>query len=443
MAQFKTIVLSASSLLVMLVFFQNCSKIQATDVSQQNSALGIPVDPLNPNPIPNPIPNPNPNPVPDPTPLYEVLKTLQPTLAVRAISCLLCHAQIDSSVITDFGYGTANFMGGTKHFYNDQSWYNDLAGTWQSARINGSVYVPEGQVTPQAQAVLGTAYQNVPLVTIADFLKIPFTLTWTNFIQPEDRTSSMAVHVTPVPGAEKVIAKSQVVIRAPSINEIKNLAPQLWATGTDTSEVARIGPFADVQLVKVVAAGNTYFKNDPAITLECSKADLVIKGTLLLRNLKVNADGGCRIHVSGSVFIEGAIEYEGGGDLQNIQITSASAIMMGLNKASVVDRLIDDRRGLTLVVRDYVELANQVIAEATAIGDLKDAGATSPRTAIDFNGVLLNAPIVHSRYLGNVKGTVIAEAALFAVGKFKFAFDPVFTKVNVLPLLTNPILVAK
>lgn len=439
MAQFKTFVVF-SGLLLTALLFQSCSKIQATDISTNDSGLlGAPVDPTNPNPNPNPVPAPIP--VAPPT-LAEVLKTIQPTLAVRAISCLLCHAQINSSVITDFGFGTANFMGGTKHFYNGQSWYNDLAGTWQSASINGSVYVPDAQVTTQAQAVLGSAYQDLPLVSLADFMKIPFTLTWTDYLQPEDHTSAMANHVTPDAGVEKVIAKSQVVIRAPSVDEIKNLAPHLWATGTDTSEVTRVGPFADVQLVKIGTAGNTYFKNDPAVTLECSKADLVVKGTLLLRNLKVNADGGCRIYVSGSVFIEGAITYEGGGDLQNIQITSSSAIIMGLNKNSVVDRLIDERRGLTIVARDYLALANQVVAEATTIGDLKDAGATSPRTAIDFNGVLLNAPIVHSRYLGNVKGTVIAEAALFAVGNFKFAFDPVFTKVNVLPLLTNPILVA-
>ena len=133
----------------------------------------------------------------------------------------------------------------------------------------------------------------------------------------------------------------------------------------------------------------------------------------------------------------------GDGDLQNLQISSSSAILLGLNKGTILKRLINDNRGLTIQSRDYGILAQQVVEESENIGTLKDAEDSNPRTSIDFSGLLLNAPIVHSRYLGTAKGTVIAEAALFALGYFNFSFDPVFTKVNVLPLIKNPLLVAQ
>ena len=57
------------------------------------------------------------------------------------------------------------------------------------------------------------------------------------------------------------------------------------------------------------------------------------------------------------------------------------------------------------------------------------------RATIDFTGVLLNAPIIYSRYLGKIKGTLISDIALFALGAFYFEYDDVFEQVPVLPAL--------
>jgi hypothetical protein len=56
---------------------------------------------------------------------------------------------------------------------------------------------------------------------------------------------------------------------------------------------------------------------------------------------------------------------------------------------------------------------------------------------IGFSRLLLNAPIINSRYKGNFKGLVIAEFALFWQGKTGFEFDPIFKKVPVLPMLKD------
>jgi hypothetical protein len=57
--------------------------------------------------------------------------------------------------------------------------------------------------------------------------------------------------------------------------------------------------------------------------------------------------------------------------------------------------------------------------------------------SISFSRILINAPIVHSRYNGGFRGLVIAEFALFWQGKSSYEFDPVFKEVPVLPLLKN------
>lgn len=364
----------------------------------------------------------------------EVLKTMQPTLAVRGAACLMCHADVRSSVITDFGHGDSFFLGGNKHFDKDQSWYNNLASTWQTAKqIKGTVYVPDVWMPNKAQQFLSPG--SAAPMKLADALMTPYMPEW----QYDDVAGAQMtmIKVQPDAGMPAVAAKSNITIRAPASEEITALAPSILTTGA-----VRARGTEPVQL-SVVPGGNiAYTTNDPDTALECADGDIVVRGTLYLRNLKLNASGGCRLYVTGTVFIEGAITYLDQTGTSNLQITSSRAIIMGIGLTQLQKRLINDHRGLELAKLNYKMLSQQIMDEANAIGTLKDAKMPGvARESIDFNGLLLNAPIVHSRYLGNVKGTIIAEAALFAVGAFHFEYDPVFTKTNVFPLLSQPILV--
>ena len=75
-----------------------------------------------------------------------VIANLQPALAVRGSGCIMCHASLASSIITDFGYGDPYFFGGstlapTDHtsIYSDES--TDPA--WKYAiRLGPQVIVP-------------------------------------------------------------------------------------------------------------------------------------------------------------------------------------------------------------------------------------------------------------------------------------------------------------
>ena len=75
-----------------------------------------------------------------------------------------------------------------------------------------------------------------------------------------------------------------------------------------------------------------------------------------------------------------------------------------------------------------------------SISGFQDASCNSnslgiaPRE-VHFERLLLNAPRIDSRYQGQFTGVVIAEVALMSLSKFSFTFDPVFSRVPVLPLL--------
>ena len=365
----------------------------------------------------------------------EVLKTLQPTLAVRGMTCLLCHADIRSNVVTDFGYGNPWFMGGDAG-PSASHYYNNFVSSWQTAdRISGTVFVPDALVPQKAMALLGDA--NAPAIKLKDYMNTPYLMA-DNWDERKTERAPMSEKILPPNGGEKVIAKSKIVIRSPSAAEIQALAPEL-SNPVGWKKIAGKS-LPDLQIANF---GNGEFvMNNTSGTLDCVNTDIVVKGTLYLKGLQVNAAKGCRIYVTGSVFIEDAITYVGAADKQNLQITSARVISMGLNYDNLKGRL-DHDIPMGLQGLDSATLRTQIKADAALVRSsttLKDAAEYNPRKSIDFSGILLNAPLIHSRYLGNVKGTVIAEIAIFAIKQFHFEFDPVFTEVSVLPKLGQDVL---
>lgn len=68
----------------------------------------------------------------------------------------------------------------------------------------------------------------------------------------------------------------------------------------------------------------------------------------------------------------------------------------------------------------------------------------SSRKKIEFEHMVINAPQIHSRYLGKFKGLVIGEYALFAVGNFEFEHDSeTLSKTRIFPLLLPKIFTFK
>ncbi len=403
-------------------------------------------------------------------PTQVVLRTIKPVLAVRGMGCLMCHAQIQSNVITDFGAGDdVVFMGGPQpvnnhRFFTDVSgdnvhsrWYTNLYNSWQTATIKGSVYVPNVNVPLNTLSSLqpvttpgGTQIPSPlwPAPYPATGIPLAALLT-TPYVRPSDAwplnngtvpfNQPVSFGVTPPQATIAAInSLSQVTIRAPLASEILSIATQpLQSSGFQAFDGRTAGLNWKTNYIT-------------ASSLTCY-GDVVINGPLFLNTLSVTTDNqGCRLYVTGSVFIQGLITFNGDETLypkQNLQISSSRAIVMGVGTSELQNRLVTDNRGMWTRNGNWSDRAAEILADQAAIGrviiDATDPGNPVVDPKLNFSHLLLNAPIVESRYLGQLQGVLIAELAQFRLGQFNFIFDPVFGDTPILPLLPTDILVAQ
>ena len=396
------------------------------------------------------------------------IKTMKPSMAVRGLQCILCHAKVESNIITDFGYPGPNFsasISGSPTFNAVDNVYGNARKPWQSSSIAGSVYVPRASFSAaDASRIFGdSALTNFRLVMDSPTL---------NAGGP-----AMSTNIAP-PSGDKIYERNQVLISYPTEAEILALVPGS-AGGTHVGPTANAGANSSVTGL-VVDSGRGVVKSTGAVTC---KGDIVVKGTLFLNDLLLDTDAkGCRLYVSESVFIQGAIRYSSS---RNLQITSARAIVMGFSAKRLganadgsrntndqdpafsgtpggpwlrLSKAIDERYEPGIPVASRGQLADKIVADSVKIGtDLKDAAdpavvanpppgtsVSNNRISVDYTGVLLNAPHIHSRYEGSVKGIMIADVAIFLLGSgatnAHFVYDPVFDDApQILPALSRKI----
>lgn len=432
------------------------------------------------------------------------IQQFQPALSVRDVSCLACHANIQATLITDFGYSDPWFMNG----YNNPTAFGQThytANTWQLIQqIEGQVIVPDTSLPAsfvQSQLHAGSTLNPASTVSLLTYLGMTdienYGGGWYSyFAMPLPSTTSFTNNVKPpAAGLTPIIAKNNIYIGAPTAAEIVAIAASSRVSASSSSPWVQVkgldaGGLAGLTLVTGVN-GQSYISTTGPIN--CSGRDVVVSGTLLINNGQFYAEhGGCRLYVTGTVFIEGPITYLNSGltsglisgltsgltsgasgatpdPTSNLQITSATAIMMGvglngeaLNGDGSIDdsgqtplaiRLLSDVRS-NLLLRSastaaaYQSYASGILAEGENIGEslLQDASvpgnlptalsaAKQARASVQFQHLLLNAPLVHSRYMGEVSGVIVAESAMFSLGEFHFSYDPVFATVPILPAL--------
>lgn len=364
---------------------------------------------------------------------------LEPALAIRGMGCIQCHANIKSNIITDFGYGNDYYFG----MKPATTWWQSGGVYGDHGQSFGSMTIPADKtvVVPKAAlpAVVSTATGQA---TIAKYVQ--------NLFSKSTIASTQKVVVS---------EKNSVYIGAPTGAEIET------ATRLTPGERSRYYKNAmdSVALSGLVDQG-TFF--EASGRLDCD-GDLVVRGPLYLENLQVNTVVGCRLYVIGSVFIYGPITYASGSN-SNLQISSSKSISLGLGtvkntagkNCDPTDRYAADptNYGTSSLVNRYSTFwttpgnfvrqsatpkayGDSIIAEAKLIeakkGPLYDATCRSEGRMVSYEHLLLNAPVVHSRYEGDFKGTVIAEFSIMSLGMFKFEFDPVFKTVPVWPFLDS------
>jgi hypothetical protein len=372
-----------------------------------------------------------------------VIAEFEPALAVRAPACITCHAKIRPSIITDFGYGDRYFFGnragGGKFGTFDGHVYGDFYGSepdktgWLTAEIGSKIIVPEAGFDfdlASAGAKLSNLYK-IPLQakTLAQYLK--------------DLEKQKKAPAT-------VIEKKAVFIGAPAAATLDarfNIAP-----GSDAKTKYLKGDNSTPEIQGIgLSADNVFYTNTGEVVCD---GDLLIRGTLFLNNATISTKTGCRIYSTGAVFVQGGITYRNRGkstDETNLQLVSSQAILLGVGDKScdptykdspLSRRLVSGYAVSTFMTRDATGKAvtpqtwgQSIYAQGKSITALEDAGCRDDK--IGFSRLLLNAPHVHCRFKGNFSGIVIAEFALFRLGKSNFEFDPVFKRVPVLPRLKD------
>ncbi|WP_413290851.1 hypothetical protein [Bdellovibrio sp. HCB337] len=419
---------------ILVVSFQNCQRsgFNVTDASSNNGSGNASADASGVE-----------------TPGNDVLFKLEPALAIRGMGCIQCHAKVESNILTDFGYQGNG--AGKDYFFSqapEQKWWN-----------SGGIYGDHGNnfntmEFPNPQSAI------VPKAALpSNLVSATGQATLGNYIRSQFAKSTFAGTK-----ATQVYEKSRVYIGAPTEGDLIAafaLAPN--------ERMKYIKDKPDSVEIAGLQDRGTFFQNSSVLNCD---GDVVIRGPLLLQNLQVNTRNGCRLHVIGSVFTYGTITYTSSDDNRNLQITSTKSIAMGLGATNVGVTSCDPTSqyttevnspsfaaGSSLLTRyrdmwtvpsfyvrqstDPLAFGKSVVAEAqlieAATGTLYDASCRGEGRSISFERLVLNAPIVHSRYQGNVSGTIIAEFALMSLGVFKFKFDPVFIRVQLFPRLSKKI----
>jgi hypothetical protein len=241
----------------------------------------------------------------------------------------------------------------------------------------------------------------------------------------------MASGIQPLDKNAPIIERSKIYIAAPTESDIRSLAPDLELNSfrAINAELGESVIFPD--------SSQSYLQMGGSTPILC-KGDIVINGTLFIKDAIIDTnDEGCRLYVTGSVFIQGTIDFTNQLSKEHLQITSAKAILMGMDVGTLQTRLFSYPEQFQTRNHDVpVDFHNSILTEAIPISGL--IGATnlqSPSTYVSYQRLQLNAPEVHSRYAGDFHGVIISEIALFRFGSFTFSFDPALDQVKAFPLL--------
>lgn len=399
--------------------------------------------------------------------------SFNPALAVRGAECITCHANIKGDMISDFGWKSEGDSGPDLFGTAPGNWLSMYAvahsgsASLSSATIDGKLIVPKAEFAKLDPNVTRVWFPSIPTAatpTLKDYISAFASPTNSEFQGIFDYKT---VYIG-APKASDIISAGQLTANAPQVY-YKN-----------SSDSAELSGFARVR-----SGSFDYYGNSDGVPMVC-EGDLLVDGVVFLNNLTIETVQGCRIYATRSVFINGPITYKNARALSNIEITSAVGVYMGFGFCvdcsgsnvngnnygyqgwnTLVSRwnliIADGAAGsfrnspaATLIAASIADFA--MVSNTPAMPPAPGAGvdkkayyknyfASQKATLLDatnsfvgadttsYNRLLLNAPVVMSRYSGNFEGTVIAEFAMWRLGDFQFTFDPVFTGVPLFPFL--------
>jgi len=419
---------------------------------------------------------------------------LKPALAIRAGGCVMCHAEVHANIVTDFGYGNNYYFGqnlGSSFAWNDGSPYGDHealfnysngsqgTGAWARLKLFNGTYTNHGVKVIVPNASIPNGPKNATgQTTIKGYLEH-------RFINSEYASTRAA----------NVETRNSVYIGAPSASRLLEVFQ--WNSGDEVRGYKFIAQNQNAWALSglntgVSAPANSLFTN---VSIVVCEGDLLLKGTLYLNRMKLRTRTGCRLYVTEDVVISGPIDFVTDNlhdySKRNIQIVASRSIIMGLGNLWKNGQHCEQNQsdsgywgyynnrnmwtaGMTPVQRQEFEeniadsakyrlryfwgIPNYFLRQTTnplafshsiynsvtaKIPTLVDASCEPEQRNVGFERILLNAPLIHSRYAGGIKGSLISEFALMPLGlshnqsRFRFEFDPVLSQVDILPMLKD------
>ena len=368
----------------------------------------------------------------------------EPAVALRASGCLTCHAEIASNYITDFGYGSSYF-------------FANPAGKNEVGMFNGHIY-GDFIAEPGKSSWLTADFKKNIIVPHApvDFNLVKAagdTLTDKSSYEEALKAGSLAEYLRALESKKDkpapVIEKSKVFIGAPNTVTLEAGFRIKSGDHVDFKYMKNNPTSPEVKGIDLSEDGK-YYTNKGEIICD---GDLFIRGMLFLNEPLIVTKRGCRIYTTGPVLLQKELTFKNSdhpGDQSNLQLVSTEAIFLGVGRDKRNTTEKTDPMALRLLMtparpsiltreadRNNVtpQEFTQGLYDRTALIPLEDSSYHDDM--IVFSRLLLNAPVINSRYKGRFKGLVIAEYALFWPGQTHFAFDPIFKEVPVLPLLKD------
>ena len=387
---------------------------------------------------------------------------LEPAMAIRAPACVTCHLKTESNFITDFGLNGAgagrDYTFGGEHWHGGSP-YGDHSSSMNTMKfLNSSAQfiVPNEKLPDAIQEVTGK-------LKISDYVKM--RLTEIPEADPDKRNDLITLNT-------EVVEKQSIYIGAPTVENIKSafdLPNNSYVYFKDNQTSKNLSGF--------IKKSNSVFTIGDKLVCE---GDLAIDGALYLNEAKIETRTGCRIYATGSVYIYKDIEYLQKTELSNLQITSSRGIFLGLGNIMVTPEETCEKqsggwyetafnnpdisksdfekkfsstfkhRVSTLWTIPYTFLREDITPKDAGdrflreladvekeVGKLNDASCSEGGRDVSYERLLLNAPHVQSRYTGKFKGSIISEYILMSLSRFSFAYDPVFSKTAVFPMLDS------
>lgn len=368
----------------------------------------------------------------------------EPAVALRASGCLTCHAEIASNYITDFGYGSSYFFANPANknevgMFNGHIYGDFIAepgkSSWLTAEFKKNIIVPHAPIDFDLVKAAGN------------------TLTDKSSYQEALKAGSLAEYLRALESKKDkpapVIEKNKVFIGAPDRETLKSRFDIKSGDHVDFKYIKNDPASPEVKGIELCEDGK-YYTNKGEIVCD---GDLFVRGMLFLSEPAIVTKAGCRIYATGPVLLQKEITFKNSknpGDKSNLQLVSSEAIFLGVGREKQDTTPKTDPMALRLLMtparpsiftrstyRNNIipQKFTQDLYDKTALVPLEDSSYHDD--TIGFSKLLLNAPVINSRYKGRFKGLVIAEYALFWQGSSSFEFDPVFKEVPVLPVLKD------